>query len=335
MDHAKTIEGAATRRVNAKLVSVVIVNFNAGGFLSEAVESVLAQAELYTEIIIVDNSSSDASIAELRKRVPPARVRIIELQNNSGFAHACNIGIAESNADTVLLLNPDCRMRKGALALLKSKFSEEPEVGMIGPQLVNPDGSEQRGCRRDVPNPWQIFCVAIQLHRLMPNHPRFRSYNYQGTPMPDEPTEVPAISGACKLVRRETIDAVGQLDDQFFLHFADLDWCLRCEAAGINVLFVPEAVVEHTQGVCSASRPIRTEFYKHQSLIQFLRKHFTTFYPSSFMAIVTALVGLRFALVALGLIVRRRPSPTGAWEQIIRGPRAATERNGQSPSRSG
>ena len=303
------------------LISVVIVNFNAGDYLVAAVESVLSQAEVATEVIVVDNASSDDSLASLRGGVPANKVRVIELDDNYGFAHACNAGITVSRGTSVLLLNPDCRMHAGSLALLKWMVQERPDVGMTGPLIVNPDGSEQRGCRRDIPNPWQIFCVAFGLHRLMPDHPRFRDYAYDAAVLPDRPSEVPAISGACMLVRRAAIDAVGHLDSGYFLHFEDLDWCLRFQSAGFKILFVPGAVVEHTQGVCSRTRPIRVEAHKHRSLVRFLRKNFTAYYPSSFMAVVSALVLARFASVSVRMFVRGRTARRGAWERLMRGPR--------------
>ncbi len=234
---------------------------------------------------------------------------MVELGANTGFANACNAGIALATGETVLLLNPDCRLRPGALATLLAALEARPAAGMAGPRLVNPDGSEQRGARRDVPNPWQIFCFIMQLHRLMPRHPRFRDFNRTGEPLPREPVAVQAISGACMLVRRSAIDRIGQLDaERFFLHFEDLDWCLRLTNAGEEVLFVPDAVVEHAQGVCGARRPVRVEYHKHRSLTRFLRKHFAAFYPSSFMAALSALVALRFCCIALRLMVRR-PAP--------------------------
>ena len=303
------------------LVSVVIVNFNAGDYLAAAVESVLAQTEVATEIIVVDNASSDASLQSLKTRVPEGKVRIIALDANYGFAHACNAGITVSRGKSVLLLNPDCRMHAGSLALLRWMIQERPDVGMTGPLIVNPDGSEQRGCRRDIPNPWQIFCVAFGLHRLMPEHPRFRDYAYDAAVLPDRPSEVPAISGAGMLGRRAAIDAVGHLDSGYFLHFEDLDWCMRFQSAGFKVLFVPGAVVEHTQGVCSRSRPIRVEAYKHRSLVRFLRKNFTAYYPSSFMAIVSTLVLARFASVSVRMLILGGGTRRGAWERLMRGPR--------------
>ncbi len=293
----------------APSVSVVIVNYNAGRYLAAAVDSVALQVPAAAEIIVVDNGSTDDSLATLQGAEATMPVRILRRGANTGFASACNAGIAEATGGFVLLLNPDCRMLPGALATLLESLSARPAAGMAGPRLVNADGSEQRGGRRDVPNPWQIFCFIMQLHRLMPRHPRFRDFNRTADPLPKVPVSVQAISGACMLVRREAIDRIGLMDaERFFLHFEDLDWCLRLTQAGEEVLFVPDAVVEHTQGVCGAGRAVQVEYHKHRSLTRFLRKHFAAFYPSSFMAVLSALVALRFVAIAVRLLVRR-PAP--------------------------
>ncbi len=290
-------------------VSVVIVNYNAGRYLAQAVDSVAFQVPAASELIVVDNGSTDGSLAGIAGAADSLPVRTIELGSNTGFANACNVGIGEASGDMVLLLNPDCRIRPGALAALIAGLDAHSDAGMAGPCLVNADGSEQRGGRRDVPNPWQIFCFIMQLHRLMPRHPRFRDFNRAGDPLPKQPVAVQAISGACMLVRRSAIDRIGLMDaERFFLHFEDLDWCLRLTQAGEEVLFVPDAVVEHVQGVCGAGRAVRVEWHKHRSLTRFLRKHFAAFYPSSFMAILSALVALRFVWIAARLVVRR-PAP--------------------------
>jgi GT2 family glycosyltransferase len=293
------------------MISIVIVNYNSGAYLAAAAASILRQDHAASELIVVDNHSTDDSLAMLRESFPasPVKLRIIAQPRNHGFAHGCNVGLAAAAGTHVLLLNPDCEMRPDALGRLIASLDANPDAGMAGPRLVNPDGSEQRGGRRDVPNPWQIFCYIMQFHRLMPRHPRFRDFNRLGDPLPDKPIEVPAISGACMLVRRTAIDEIGLMDtERFFLHFEDLDWCLRFNTAGHRVLFVPDAVVEHAQGVSSAHNLVRAEFHKHRSLMRFLRKHFAIYYPSSFMAAVAALVAIRFCAVAMRVTVRRRPA---------------------------
>jgi hypothetical protein len=288
------------------LISVVIVNFNAGDYLRAAVDSVKAQAGNRCEIIVVDNDSHDHSLDRLDEVwEDSATLRVIALDENIGFARACNLGMQNARGRQILFMNPDCRLLPEALSHLLAALHSAESIGMVGARLINPDGSEQQGARRDVPNPWQIFCAVLQLHRLMPRHPRFRSFNLDREPLPDRPVTVQAVSGACMMVKRDAISAVGTMDSEYFLHFEDLDWCLRFNAAEWQILFVPEAVAEHTHGVCSAHAPMRVEYHKHRSLIRFLRKHFTTYYPSSFMALVAGLVTLRFAVLVPRLMWQR------------------------------
>jgi hypothetical protein len=304
--------------------SVVIVNFNAGDFLAAAVESALAQEDV-VEVLVVDNHSTDESVVQLQELVSMQSVEIIRLESNLGFAHACNVGAERAIGETLLFLNPDCRMKPGALTQMREALFKQTGAGMVGPLLVNPDGSEQRGCRRDIPTPWQIFCVALMFHKFMPDHPRFRNFNHTARPLPGENSIVQAISGACMMVTRGAMDKVGALDRKFFLHFEDLDWCQRFAAAGFKIVFAPHAVVEHTRGVCSRQRPIRVEYHKHKSLITFLRKHFTAYYPSSFMAAVYFVVAMRFFAVVLTKIFGLRKGRPAAWERLM------TESTGSEP----
>ncbi|MEX2616676.1 MAG: glycosyltransferase family 2 protein [Alphaproteobacteria bacterium] len=310
---AKSRQGASRDDVT----SVIVVNFNAGQYLCAAVESVLAQ-ETPVEIIVVDNRSTDGSVENLTAQIVDRRLHVIRLERNFGFAHACNAGIAKATGSTFLMFNPDCRMAHGALQTLRLALSAGDKLGMAGPLLVNPDGTEQRGGRRDIPNPWQIFCMTLQLHRLMPNHPRFRSINQHDQPIPDQPVSVQAISGACMLVKRSAVEKVGTLDRAFFMHFEDLDWCLRFSQAGFGIVFVPQAVVEHTQGVCSRGRVRRVAYHKHRSLLTFLDKHFTQFYPTLFMALVSCAVTIRFFLVALTSLFNTRTLTRDPWDSPVR-----------------
>jgi hypothetical protein len=302
-------------------ISAVIVNFNAGDYLTNAVDSLLSARLVPDQVIVVDNASSDDSVARLRSAIDDDRLTIVAAPRNLGFAGACNLGIQSARGEAILFLNPDCRVYPDALERLVRELDADPTIGMVGPLIVNPDGSEQRGCRRDVPNPWQIFCVSFGLHRLMPRHPRFRTFNRETDPLPDKPTAVPAISGACMLVAHETIERIGYLDDSYFLHFEDLDWCMRLGAIDGRIVFVPGAVVEHTQGVCSRSRPIRVEYHKHRSLIRFLRQNFAGFYPTSFMAAVSVVVMLRLAPTVLRILLHQPGNPAGGWSHIFAEPR--------------
>jgi GT2 family glycosyltransferase len=298
-------------------VSVVIVNFNAGSFLSDAVTSVFAQSTEPVECIVIDNGSRDDSIAELRSRVPDSRLTILEQDANLGFAAGCNIGITQARGALVLLMNPDCFLQEGSLESMIAALGENEDAGAVGPLILNMDGTEQRGCRRDIPTPWQIFCVGVGLHRLMPNHPRFRSFNQLGTALPDEVVQVQSVSGACILIRHKTIEQVGLLDERYFLHFEDLDWCLRAGESGHEILFEPAAVAHHVGGISSRKLPIRVEAHKHASLIRFVRGNFAQYYPSAFILFVALVVYARFLAVVVGLLVRGPAKRDRGWPSLF------------------
>ena len=275
-------------------VSIIIVNYNAGTLLSRCVESVLAQTD---EIIIVDNASTDFSTDTVASAWP--RVRIIKNDQNLGFATACNMGARVASAPFLLFLNPDSSFKPGVLAKLLDTMSVDERVGMVGGLLVNPDGSEQPGGRRAVPTPWRSFVRALGLSHFANRWPRlFFDFHLHKQPLPTQPIEVEAISGACMLVKREAMEDVGLWDEGYFLHCEDLDWCMRFRQRGWKVMFVPTARVTHALGGCSRSRPIFVEWHKHKGMIRFYRKFFRHQYPGLLMGLVMMGVWLRFGMVA-------------------------------------
>ena len=278
-------------------VSVVIVNYNAGILLVECVRSALSQA---SEVVLVDNASSDESVENcLREFATDPCLKIIRNESNLGFATACNQGFAQSQSEFVLFLNPDSYLDEGALSKLLTPFQKNLEVGMVGGFLVDPDGSEQAGGRRSVPTPWRSFVRIAGLHRFTQRWPLlFSDFALHKQPLPDHPIEVEAISGACTLVKREAVEDVGLWDEGYFLHCEDLDWCMRFRQKNWKILFVPDALVIHHKGGCSHDRPIFVEWHKHKGMIRFYRKFFRYQYPGVLMWLVMAGVWLRFVLVA-------------------------------------
>lgn len=276
--------------------SVVIVNFNAGPHLREAVTSAL-DSPLVTDVFVVDNGSTDGSLALL----PQAHnLSVIRNGANLGFAAACNIGIRQSSSEFVLLLNPDCRVEEGAIERLIVALRERPDAGMAGPLLLNPDGSEQAGGRRIFPTPRHAAVRALNLQRLSSLFPGlFGDYLLHLTPLPSDPTEVEAISGACMLVRRAAIDDVGLLDEGYFMHTEDLDWCMEFSRKNWQVIFVPDARVFHDKGISSRPRQIFVEFHKHKSILRFYRKHFGDRYNALQFMFLTVGVWIRFAVLAI------------------------------------
>ena len=277
-------------------VSIVVVNYNAGDLLLACARSSLDQA---SELIIVDNASSDQSLDKLEPILKNPTLKIIRSEKNVGFAAACNIGFTSATEDYILFLNPDCEMKPGSLNKLVETLQNNSAVGMVGGLLINPNGGEQGGGRRAVPTPWRSFVRAFGLSRWSDRWPKiFFDFNLHKQPLPKSPIEVEAISGALMLVRREAINEVGLWDDNYFLHCEDLDWCMRFRQKGWKILFVPDAPVVHHQGACSRSRPIFVEWHKHKGMTRFYNKFFRHQYPGFLMWLVAAGVWIRFAAVA-------------------------------------
>ncbi len=286
-------------------VSLVVVNHNSGSLLQACIQSARHQVD---ELLIVDNASSDSSLAECEARFAKERkIRFIKNAANLGFAAACNIGLAHSNGKLVLFLNPDSQLDEGAVEHLCKAIVGDPAVGMVGGLLVNPDGSEQGGGRRAIPTPWRSFVRAFGLYRLQYRWPRiFYDFYLHKLPLPEEAVEVESISGACMMVKREAVSDVGEWDDNYFLHCEDLDWCMRFRAGGWKILFVPSARVVHMLGACSRARPIFVEWHKHKGMLRFYRKFFRHQYPYGLMGLVAVGVWVRFAMVASFKMVHRK-----------------------------
>jgi GT2 family glycosyltransferase len=279
-------------------VSVAIVKFNGGQMTRTVVESVLSST-VPVEVFVADNGSKDDSVESLRRlSASEPRLRLIENGRNLGFTRATNICVGQARSEYLLLLNPDCVVKPDTLQHMLGAMAAYPNVGMAGCLIRNPDGSEQAGCRRAVPTPWRALVRIFHLNRLFPSHPRFRTFLLNLDPLPDKPIFVEAISGAFMLLKRQAIEQVGLLDEGYFLHCEDLDWCMRFRAAGWKILFVPDAEVVHYKGTSSRPRPIFVEWHKHRGMLRFYRKFFRHQYPGVLMWLVVLGVWLRFGVLA-------------------------------------
>lgn len=287
------------------LVSIIIVNYNAGPLLAETV-ACAARSTVPVEILVADNGSADGSLALLRQAMGGApNLRVIENGANLGFAAGNNAALPRAAGEYLLFLNPDCRIEPDSIERVIAAMDAEDNVGMAGCLIRNVDGSEQPGCRRLIPTPWQSLMRVFNLARLFPGDPRFRDFNLAGSPLPERPVDMEAISGAFMLVRRAALEKVGPLDEGYFLHCEDLDWCKRFTLAGYRILFVPDVVITHVKGGCSAGRPVFVEWHKHRGMVRFYRKFFRDAHPLPLLWLVYLAVWLRFALKALYLTVRR------------------------------
>jgi GT2 family glycosyltransferase/nucleoside-diphosphate-sugar epimerase len=279
-------------------VSVIIVNFNSGTLLAHCVASALCST-VPVEVLVSDNASTDQSVAFLRRYCGgDPRLHIFENEANLGFARANNMVLPKAGGGYVLFLNPDCIIQPDTLEQMVAAMEAYPLAGMAGCLIRNPDGTEQAGCRRFVPTPWRALVRVLKLSRIFHSHPRFSSFVLTGQPLPRHPTPVEAISGAFMFVRRSALDYVGPLDEGYFLHCEDLDWCMRFRQSGFAILFVPDVEIMHAKGIGSAGHPVYVEWHKHKGMIRFYHKFFRRQYPFLLLLAVTLAVWARFCAIA-------------------------------------
>jgi N-acetylglucosaminyl-diphospho-decaprenol L-rhamnosyltransferase len=240
-------------------LSIVIVNWNVRELLRRCLLSVdkALPPDLATEVVVVDNASSDGS-AEMVRREFPA-VRLVASDENLGYARGNNRGAAETSGSYLLILNPDTEVVGDALATLVHYLDAHPPVGAAGPQLHYADGTLQSS-RRRFPTPATAFCESTLLHQWFPNNRAAQRYHLADRPA-DAPQAVDWLVGAALMIRREAWQQVGPLDESYFMYFEELDWCRRSRAAGWEIHYVPTAQVIHYEGKSSeqvlAARTIR------------------------------------------------------------------------------
>lgn len=244
-------------------LSVVIVNWNTCDLLRNCLHSLHRGQELACEVIVVDNGSSDDSVAMIRTEFP--EVRLIANAENRGFAVANNQGIRVSAGEYIMLLNSDTIVKPGALRGLVYFLDEHPQAGAVGPRLVRPDGTAQPYAFGG--DPTLTYLLTRGLNQLL-----FRRYLHNWAT--DATQEVDWVSGACLVVRRRAIDQVGLLDENIFMYFEDNDWCLRIRKGGWKVYLYPEVEVIHLGGCSLSQNPAARAAYG-RSLLYFYRKHYS------------------------------------------------------------
>lgn len=253
-------------------LSIVIVNYNTERLLRGCLQSVYAGANgTPFDVWVVDNNSRDKSVAMLRSEFP--QVNVVQNASNVGFSKANNMVIARSDADYVLLLNPDTLIVEDAIEQVLKFMEEHREVGICGCRVLNTDRTLQLACRRSVPTPKVAFYRLTGLSRLFPRSPVMARYNMTYAD-PSQTHEVDAVSGAFLMIRREAVRDIGPLDERFFMYGEELDWCLRAKRAGWSVMYYPGAEIIHYKGESTKynSRKAALEFYRAMYL--FHKKHF-------------------------------------------------------------
>lgn len=244
----------------ASEVAAVVVTYDALPWIERCLDSLRG-----VETVVVDNGSRDGTVAFVRERFPA--VRVLESENR-GLAAGWNLGVRATAGRYVLLLNPDAWLLEGALERLVACAEARPRAAVVGPRLLDPDGTLQRSVR-GFPTLWRLATEYLFLRKLAPRSRALNAF-YAGGFDHDELREAEWLMGACLLLRRAAIEEVGPADEDFFLFSEETDWCYRFRRAGWEVVFCPAAECVHVGGAAHGGRLYRENLRGH---LLFLWRH--------------------------------------------------------------
>ena len=206
---------------------------------------------------MVDNSSTDGTASIVRIIT---RRSVIANRENAGFARANNLALRQARGELILLLNPDTELQADTLQVMLDFMDKHTECGMAGCRVLNPDGTLQLACRRNIPGLADAFFKLSGISRLFPRSRRLARYNLTYLPA-DHVAKVDAVSGSFLMTRRAVMDKIGLLDERFFMYGEDLDWCWRSVRAGYQNYYVPDTSIVHYHGGSSKKRPLRSAYH--------------------------------------------------------------------------
>ena len=273
-------------------LSIIIVNWNTKDLLLQCLESVYqTMKRIEMDIFVVDNGSIDGSIAAAKERF--SEVKFIQNEMNLGFAGANNQALRLAMGKYLLLLNPDTQVKKGAIDRLISFMDAHPEAGGAGAQLLNSDGSKQNSIANFPSLATELLNKSL-LRWLFPKAFPGKERNYL------EPIEVDSVIGACMIVKREAVEQVGLLDEDYFLFLEETDWCYRIKRAGWKIYHVPHSEIYHFQGkgVEIEKKKARVEYY--HSRYHFFKKNRGSL--QWFILLIGSVMKLVFELVFMGIL---------------------------------
>jgi GT2 family glycosyltransferase len=265
-------------------VSVVVLNYNTVELTRLCLATTLAShlGKITMEVIVCDNGSTDGSVEMIEKEFP--QVVFVNNKKNLGFAAGNNPGIRKAQGRYILLLNSDTEVAPDSIAVMVKFMDEHPKAGAATCKLLLASGQMDPACHRGFPTPWAAFSYVFKLEKLFPKSKLFGEY-HQGYKNLRVAHQVDCISGAFFIVRREVVEKVGLLDEDYFMYAEDIDWAYRIKRAGWEIWFNPEVSILHKKKQSGRSnilrkRRVTTEIYFHTYNWLFYKKHYASIYGS-------------------------------------------------------
>jgi GT2 family glycosyltransferase len=293
----------------AMQLSVIIVNYNVKHFLEQCLAAVrLAAKGLELEVLVVDNNSSDGSVAYLQPLYP--EVRFIALDHNPGFAKANNLAFQQCSGRYVLFLNPDTIIAEDTLSKTLMFMEAHPDAGALGIRMIDGSGRFLPESKRGFPSPFTSFCKQLGLHKLFPHSKIFARY-YLGHLPNHETNEVEVLAGAFMLLRKDVLDSVGSFDEQFFMYGEDIDLSYRITLAGWKNYFFADSTIIHFKGESTAKQSLQYVKVFYQAMLLFVKKHFHGRGALLYRLLLYAGIALRGMLGAITrLFAQRETQPS-------------------------
>lgn len=283
-------------------LSIIIVNHNTRNLLRNCLKSVyFCRSRYQFDVWVVDNASFDGSGEMVRKDFP--QVNLITNGENMGYTKANNMVLKKNASRFVLLLNPDVVVSPDTLDKVIDYMEGNSLIGIAGCKVVKPDGKLDLACRRSFPNPVNSFFRLSGLSFLFPKS-RLASYNLTYLPE-DEIAEVDSVMGAFLMIRREVIEKIGLLDEDFFMYGEDLDWCYRAKAAGYKVVYAPITSVVHHKGSASRQSSQKALLEFHRAMQIFYNKYYRQQYGFIASLFVYFGIWLRYLAKSVQNLFRR------------------------------
>ncbi|MFQ5398421.1 MAG: glycosyltransferase family 2 protein [Anaerolineae bacterium] len=299
-------------------LTIVIVSWNVRKLLRGCLRAIdRGSEELAVQVVVVDSDSSDGSPDMVQEEFP--WVELIACSENVGFPRGNNLGIARAHGRFILLLNPDTEVKGDALSEMVAYLKAHPTVGVVGAQLLNPDGSVQSS-RRRFPTLATAFFESTWLQGVAPARILTR---YYAQDLPDDETaDVDWLMGACLMVRREVVAQVGGLDEAYFMYSEELDWCHRIKDAGWRVVYLPSARVMHYVGKSSDQAVTARHINFQRAKLRYFRKYHGRPAAATLRLFLLLSYIIQLELEAIkGLLGHKRPlrwQRVKAYWQVIR-----------------
>ena len=298
-------------------LSIIIVNYNVKYFLQQCLASVFSAIQgIETEVFVVDNNSMDDSCDMVRVDFP--NVKLIESKENLGFSKGNNLAINKATGEYILLLNPDTLVEEKTFTKVIEYMDSNPDVGGLGVKMIDGKGNFLPESKRGLPTPEVAFYKIFGLSALFPTSKKFGAYHL--TYLDKNKThEIDILSGAFMLMRKETLDKVGVLDESFFMYGEDIDLSYRIQEGGYKNVYFPETQIVHYKGESTKKTSVNYVFVFYKAMIIFAKKHFSDSNAGTFSLIMNLAIYFRATLALIKRLISQLFLPLIDFTTIVFG----------------